>query len=287
MYSMTAYARKDSQTSRGTIHWEIKSTNHRYLELSFKLPDFVKDLEYVLRDKIRTTLSRGKLDCFLKIDLSEDNQTPFKMDFNLMDQLIEASATIEKRFPSAKMVSLFDVLRWPGLIKASDQDYSGMHPDLLKTFEEVLQDFIQTREREGAKLKSCIEERVKKMQVLLKKIEDRAPELKNQSRLKFYEKFNTLKIECDENRLEQELLYLIQKIDISEELDRLKTHLTEIERILREDKVMGRRLDFLMQELNREVNTIASKANDNMTIKDSVELKVLIEEMREQVQNIE
>lgn len=287
-YSMTAYANKDILLPGGFIaRWELRSTNHRYLEVSFKLPPLQSDLEYRLRDSLRKTLNRGKVDCFLKLDVLEGSKSELDIDFNLVEQLVLASQKISERFPVKADVSVFDILRMPSVIRLPETDLSILEGPLQESFLVVLQDLTETREREGLKLKGYIEERLVKMHQRLAIIKARLPEIEQTTRMKFYEKINELDIEADKNRFDQVVANLIQKMDISEELDRLTSHLTEVERVLNDNQVMGRRLDFLMQELNREANTVGSKAIDTETAQDAITFKVLIEEMREQIQNIE
>lgn len=285
---MTAYANLNTKTAEATLQWEIRSVNHRYLELSFKLPDTLREVEYALRDIARGCLNRGKVDCFLRLDWNTEKTTELKIDHKLVDALIDASEQIRQQVPSQSLgVSPFDFLRWPSVACTPDKDITQLLEPIKESFLLALQNLMEVRAREGKKLGSFIQERLNKMSDTVNKIKNRLPEIKNNYRLKFQEKLRDLLLEIDKNRFEQELVYLMQKMDISEELDRLATHVIEVTRVLKSDKTLGRRLDFLMQELNRETNTIASKAIDNATIQDAVELKVLIEEMREQIQNLE
>ncbi|HEV2523682.1 MAG TPA: YicC/YloC family endoribonuclease [Gammaproteobacteria bacterium] len=288
VYSMTAYASKNVSLPGGFIaRWEIRSTNHRYLEVSFKLPPLQGDLEYRLRENLRKIITRGKVDCFLKLDAVENNKRELNIDFNLVEQLVVASQKISARFPVNADVAVFDILRMPSVVCLPETDLSGLEISLQESFLTALQDLTETRAREGEKLGGYIEERLVKMRERLKSITNRLPEIEKATRIKFYEKVNDLQIETDKSRFDQVVANLIQKMDISEELDRLTAHLTEVERVLKDEKVMGRRLDFLMQELNRESNTVGSKAIDTLTVQDAITFKVLIEEMREQIQNIE
>lgn len=287
-YSMTAYANKTVQLLNGFIaRWEIRSTNHRYLEVSFKLPPLQGDLEYRLRDSLRKVVSRGKVDCFLRLEALENNKSELKIDYNLVEQLINASQKISARFPVKTDMPVLDILCMPSVMRLPETDLSVLEEPLQASFLTVLKDLTDTRKREGDKLKGYIEERLTKMHERLKSIKTRLPEIEQVNRTKFYEKINDLQVEVDKSRFDQVVANLVQKMDISEELDRLVAHLTEVERVLSEEKVMGRRLDFLMQELNRESNTIGSKAVDTLTAQDAITFKVLIEEMREQIQNIE
>ncbi len=285
---MTAYANKAVQLPNGFIaRWEVRSTNHRYLEVSFKLPPFQSDLEYRLRDSLRKTISRGKVDCFLRLEALENNKSELKIDYNLVEQLVNASQQISARFPVKADMPVLDILCMPSVMRLPETDLSALEEPLQASFLTVLKDLTDTRKREGDKLQGYIEERLTKMHERLKSIKTRLPEIEQVNRTKFYEKINDLQVEVDKSRFDQVVANLVQKMDVSEELDRLVAHLTEVERVLREEKVMGRRLDFLMQELNRESNTIGSKAADTLTAQDAIAFKVLIEEMREQIQNIE
>ena len=288
VYSMTAYASKNVSLPGGFIaRWEIRSTNHRYLEVSFKLPPLQGDLEYRLRENLRKIITRGKVDCFLKLDAIENNKRELNIDFNLVEQLVVASQKISARFPVNADIAVFDILRMPSVVCLPEADLSALEISLQASFLTAMQDLAETRAREGEKLGGYIEERLVKMHERLNSIKGRLPEIEKITRLKFYEKVNDLQIETDKSRFDQAVANLIQKTDISEELDRLTAHLTEVERVLKDEKVMGRRLDFLMQELNRESNTVGSKAIDTLTVQDAITFKVLIEEMREQIQNIE
>ncbi len=285
--SMTAFATQDLQLPTAIARWEIRSVNHRYLEVSFKLPPLLGDLEYQLREILRNRLSRGKVDCSLKLETIGESSSNLVVDFKLIDQLVAISKKMKDQAPEATFGSIFDILRWPSVVKMSEEDFSKLNEPLQKSFVLTLEELIEVRHREGIKLKDCIEKRLQKMHIHINDIKTRLPEIQNHYRQKFSEKIHEMQLELDESRLEQAMLHLLQKMDISEELDRLATHLSEVERILAKDKVMGRRLDFLMQELNREANTLAAKALDKMTAQDTIALKVLIEEMREQIQNLE
>ncbi len=284
--SMTAFASKDVLLPIGVAHWELRSVNHRYLELSFKLPETLRDFEFHLRELMRHHLSRGRIDCFLKLDTKEE-KVELNIDLQLVEQLVAASQKIAKKFSLTSTFSPIDILRWPSVVQTLERDPSELRKSLLESFQLVLEDLIEARKREGLKLKSCIQERLLKMQDKVNKIEIKLPEIQKAIQTRLYEKLTELKIQRDQSRFEEEVVYLMQKIDVSEELDRLKMHLVESQRILAEEKIMGRRLDFLMQELNREANTLVSKMPDGVTVQDSIELKVLIEEIREQVQNLE
>ncbi len=286
--SMTAYASKNVSLPGGIIaRWEIRSINHRHLEVSFKLPPLPGDLEYCLRENLRKIITRGKVDCFLKLDVAEQNKRELNIDFDLVEQLVTASQKISARFPVNAEIAVFDILRMPSVVSLPETDLSVLDISLQESFLAALQDLTEMRRREGEKLRGYIKERLVKMYEKLNSMKNRLPEIEKTTRLKFYEKVHDLQIDIDKSRFDQVVANLIQKMDISEEFDRLMAHLTEVERVLKDEKVMGRRLDFLMQELNREANTVGSKAIDTLTVQDAITFKVLIEEMREQIQNIE
>ncbi len=288
VYSMTAYANKNISLPGGFIaRWEIRSTNHRYLEVSFRLPSAQGDLEYRLRETLRQIITRGKIDCFLRLDAAENNKRDLRIDFNLVAQLVEASQKISARFPVNAEIAVFDILRMPSVVSLPEADLSALDIALQESFLIALQDLTETRAREGEKLKGYLEQRLVKMRERLQSITNRRSEIEKTMRSKFYEKVDDLTMETDKSRFDQAVANLIQKMDISEELDRLAAHLTEVDRVLKDEKIMGRRLDFLMQELNRESNTLGAKAIDTLTVQDAITFKVLIEEMREQIQNIE
>lgn len=289
IYSMTAFTSQDIPIEGANVRWELRSVNHRYLEMSFKLPDFLRNLEYALREVIRCEISRGKIECVLKLDWFEEKSVELAVDFQRVDALSKACERIKTHSPSivTQALSPFDFLRWPSIVREVEKDTTEVVHFIQQSFSVALHDLIEAKAREGSKLEAFIQERLKKMHDSVISISARLPDIQKNIRAKLQDKLQTLSVEMDTNRFEQEVLYLIQKMDVSEELSRLMIHLTEIERILKTDKVVGRRLDFLMQELNRETNTLASKVNDTQTIQDSVELKVLIEEMREQIQNLE
>jgi uncharacterized protein (TIGR00255 family) len=289
IYSMTAYASRELKVADATAQWEIRSVNHRYLELSFKLPESLRMLETTLRDIARHQLNRGKVECFLKFEWEDSLSSKLLINDSLVDALTAACERIMERLPAGKVQTLspLDILKWPAVVRTPEKDITQVAESIQASFTLVLQDLVAGRAREGVKLQGVIQERLIKMREYVNHISKRQPEIQKNYRLKFIEKLKGLAFEVDKNRFEQEMVYLIQKMDISEELDRLSIHLTEVERILKTEKLIGRRLDFLMQELNRETNTIASKAIDGASTQDSVELKVLIEEMREQIQNLE
>ena len=232
MYSMTAYASRDIPLHNGIARWEIRSINHRYLELSIKLPEWLRELEFVFRDIARTYVTRGKVECFLKFDLPENAHPEFRLNMNLIDELILASQKVGDRFPlqsesaavGCSPVSPFDILRWPAVIIVPEKDLSKLQESLKDSFKTVLEELMVARGREGANLKGFIEGRLEKLKKILQAITSRLPAIKKAHRQKLQEKLTELKLVVDENRFEQEMVYLLQKSDISEELDRLGSH---------------------------------------------------------------
>jgi uncharacterized protein (TIGR00255 family) len=284
--SMTAFARQQSEHDWGTLVWEIRSVNHRYLETGLRLPESLRSAETLCRDLLRKNLSRGKIDAQLKFtpNLAVGS---ISVDSHLLNQINAANTEISKLMPQLQQPSTLDVLRWPGVAQESKQDAKQIEAELVSLFNSCLLSLQEQREKEGAHLKSFIEQRLDSISSIIDEIKQAMPDiLKNQhGRLK--DALGDLTETLDPGRLEQEMVLLAQKADISEETDRLQAHIQEVRNILGQTGAVGRKLDFLMQELNREANTICSKAVVIETTLNAVELKVLIEQMREQIQNIE
>lgn len=285
--SMTAFARQQGQFSWGTAVWELRSVNHRYLEPSFKLPDTMKSLEPLLRDKLRKQLSRGKVESLLRLQLNNGSSGAISIDQNLLAQLIAAGEAVQSGLKQAAPINPLEVLQWPGILNEQGPDSETMQEQTLALFQETLELLIGTREREGAELKTIIEQRLDAISVITEAVGKQMPLILDAQKQKIQERLAELKTELDPERVEQEIVLVAQKADIDEELDRLVTHVNEVHRVLKKGGACGRRLDFLMQELNREANTLSSKAIVSDSTQAAVELKVLIEQMREQIQNIE
>ncbi|MEJ6611951.1 MAG: YicC/YloC family endoribonuclease [Porticoccus sp.] len=284
--SMTAFARKSIQCEWGTAVWELRSVNHRYLDAHFHTPDSVRELEMTLRALCKKHLERGKIDCILQINTT---QTPDKLAINqpIAEECISVCEALATQINSPAKISPFDILRWPGVIKKIEADNSGINKTLVALFEETLIELKEGRRREGSRLQLLIEQRLRAIAGEISSVRQKLPLLLETRRQKIIDKFHDMSLNLDKERLEQELVLLAQKADVEEELDRLDTHLIEIDHIFKRQEPIGRRLDFLMQELNREANTLGSKSIGSDTTQSSVELKVLIEQMREQIQNIE
>ncbi len=284
--SMTAFARGERHGEWGSLEMELRSVNHRYLEMSVRLPEELRFVEMAVRERIGARLGRGKVECRLSFHPSAVHGE-LVINEELARQLAHASRVIDGMLYNPSAVNSMDILRWPDVLLPPKLDTELWKAQVLGLLEGVLEEFTATRVREGEQLKPLIEQRCDAIESLVAELRTHLPELTTRWRERIQERLAELKEELDPARLEQEMLLFAQKVDITEELDRLVTHVKEVRRVLGRDDPVGRRLDFLMQELNREANTIASKAADAETTQAAVELKVLIEQMREQVQNIE
>ena len=286
--SMTAFSRQDEKAENVTLSWEIRSVNHRHLDIVLHLPEALNAHENVLKEIIRKKLGRGRIDLKLTAQ-SSDSQSAEKIQINeaKVKSLLSACSQLKLITHKSANLSAMEILQWPGVMEDaqhSQDDYTDAAKSLLK---KALNELISMRETEGARLLKMIESRCKVITKIVHDVKIRREEVIKALREKVLNKLAELDVSADKNRLEQELVYQAQRLDVDEELDRLGAHIEEISAILKRDEPIGRRLDFLMQELNREANTLASKSNDAETTKSAVELKVLIEQMREQCLNIE
>lgn len=285
--SMTAFARQELVKDWGTLTLELRSVNHRYLDVSMRMPEDFRNLEPKIREKISAKLARGKVDVGLKFSRTEAAAGDMLIDMDLIQQISNASREIDHILYNPAQVSSLELLRWPGVIKTPEVDSAELSGALFELLDVTLNDMLEGREREGEKLADLIQQRCQSISEVIVNVKKRLPEIMKIWREKLLTRIQDASVEVDESRLQQELVILAQKTDVDEELDRLTTHVTEVERVLKDKKPIGRRLDFLMQELNREANTLGSKSIDTETTKASVDLKVFIEQMREQIQNIE
>lgn len=285
--SMTAFSRCDQGTDWGTLSWEVRTVNHRYLEPSFRMPEELRTIESKLRERLTKRLGRGKIECNCRFQAQEETRTGLTINTEFAKQLVETSREVDHLLYNSAAVNSLDILRWPGVIETSSADWEVLRKDTLTLFDDALDDLISTREREGDRLKTMIVERLDAMEIIVAEVRKVIPDIITAQRTKIIERLNGLDVELDDGRLEQEASILVHKMDVDEEMDRLATHLDEVRRNLEGNKPVGRRLDFLMQELNREANTLGSKSINIDTTRASVDLKVLIEQMREQIQNIE
>ncbi|WP_413494673.1 YicC/YloC family endoribonuclease [Morganella psychrotolerans] len=284
--SMTAFARQDVKRPWGNAAWELRSVNQRYLETYIRLPEQLRSLEPVIRERLRQRLTRGKVECNLRFELSSAAQGVLSMNEELAKQLV-ASANWVKNYSHEGEINPLEILRWPGVMSAQEQDLDAISEELLAALDETITSFIDAREREGAALKILIEQRLDGVTEEARKVRALMPDILQWQRERIQGKLDDAQIQVDPNRLEQELILLAQRIDVAEELDRLDAHVKETHNILKKKEAVGRRLDFMMQEFNRESNTLASKSINADITSSAIELKVLIEQMREQIQNIE
>lgn len=287
IYSMTGYAIAAKESSQGTLSLELRSVNHRYLDIQFRLPDKFRVLEPSMRELMATQLNRGRVDCYMSFNQQSGNEDMQQLNTELLQRLLELNRTVRTSLSDARSLNVADILHWPGILKTDilpTDDLCNICKELLQT---TLQEFTAMRAREGEKLKILLLERLVKMRQLTAMALPLIPALVSAFQEKITARLNDAMINCESDRIHQELVLFASKIDIDEELSRLETHLDEVERVLVKGGVVGKRLDFLMQELNREANTLGSKSVDTEISKISMELKILIEQMREQVQNIE
>ncbi len=286
VHSMTAFARVERAGTQGTLIWELRSVNHRYLEPHLRLPEAFRDLEGAVRESLRQGISRGKVECTLRFT-EENASKSLQVDQERARQLVEAAETVASLIKNPAPLNPLAVLSWPGVLVADATDPQALNQEALSLFEDALAELKNGRNREGAELARLINERLDNMSQEVATLRTLVPQMLAAQRQKILDRFTDMKAELDPQRLEQEMVLLAQKSDVAEELDRLSTHVTEVRRVLKSGGAAGRRLDFLMQELNREANTLGSKAFDPRSTQAAVNLKVLIEQMREQVQNIE
>lgn len=285
--SMTAFSRQQGTTENGLLVWELRSVNHRFSEVSLRLPEDLRFLEGKIREQIGKRVKRGKIDANLRFQSAVVDEQPLEIDTELTKKLANATREVDQLLYNAAPINALDVLKWPGVLKAREPDTDQLGADTLALLDTALTELLETRAREGEKLKVVIVSRCDAIEVQVARVAERLPEILQAMRQRLEDRLQEIKGELDPARVEQEIVLLANKADVDEELDRLKTHISEVRRVLEQDEPVGRRLDFLMQELNREANTLGSKSVHTDTTGASVELKVLIEQMREQIQNIE
>ena len=286
IYSMTAFARKQIKGDWGTAVWEIRSVNQRYLETYFRLPEQFRGLEAKLKEAFKKRLQRGKIECSLRFEGADGSQKGLEMNQALASQIIKNAQWVAEQAGTATINPL-DVLKWPGVMQAPEQDVDAITIELMAGFEVTLNEFIDARSTEGANLAVMIEQRLTAITAQVELVRGFMPEVQAWQKARILKKFEDAKVDLDSTRVEQELVLLAQKSDVAEELDRLESHVSEAQNVLNKGGAVGRRLDFMMQEFNREANTLGSKVINTDITAVAVECKVLIEQMREQVQNIE
>jgi len=283
---MTAFSRIDVNSEFGSLIFELKSVNHRFIEINFKIPELFKKLELQMRDLLKEALVRGKVECSIIINentvLSET-----KIDQAQLEKYLDLMQKVKSKVGEPDKISVTDVLNLPGVLNQKPIESSGLEKSCLEGFKETIKKLKEFREIEGKKLKKDITEKIKFIEVHLKSLEKELPGLLDLNRKRLEKRISDLAVQIDRDRLDQEMVLLANRSDIDEEIVRLRSHSSEVIRLLDTDNAIGRKLDFLMQEMNREANTIGSKSLSEFTSKVAIELKVLIEQIREQVQNIE
>ena len=284
--SMTAYARIEHKADWGTASWEIRSVNQRYLETYLRLPEHFRSLEPVLRDRLRKRLNRGKVEVNLRYDLNEGDSSELQLNQELAKQIINAANWVKDEAKQGEL-NVVDVLRWPGVMSSSEQDMDALGKDLLNAFNLAINQFIEARGREGEAINTMLQTRLDQIVDQVAVVREHMPAVMQWQRDKLTNRLAEITGELDPARMEQEMVLMAQKMDVAEEMDRLDAHVAETRLILKKGGAQGRRLDFMMQEFNRESNTLASKSISAEVTAAAVELKVLIEQMREQIQNVE
>ncbi len=285
--SMTGFASVRRRFGDTEIAWEVKTVNHRYLEISPRLPRDWNNVEPALRERIAAKLNRGKVDCSLKLEHASAGAASLRVDKAVLAQLGEAMNEVQREVHGLAQANVMDVLNWAGVLTSETEDVDALKQAALDALSEVLEELVAYRLREGASLKAVILSRCDGLEKAALKVAEKLPQVREHWRNRLLARIEELDVEVDPARVEQELLFAAQKMDVAEELDRLTMHIQEVRSTLASDKSIGRRLDFLMQELNRETNTLSAKSVDSTVTQLTVDMKVFIEQMREQVQNVE
>lgn len=287
IFSMTGYAAVTDELPFGGLSLDLRSVNHRYLDIQFRLPDELRSLESVLRERIAARVSRGKVECRLGFTRRPDLSAPMQLDEELLSQLTKLDEKVQAVLPTAESLRVSDVLRWPGMLAGDTLPIELLTEKCLQMVGQAIDELSAARAREGEKLKAVLLERAASVEEIVKEVAPRIPLLVTAYEEKLAGKLRDAMLDPENDRLKQEIVMFASKIDVDEELQRLTTHVSEIRRILKKGGAVGKRLDFLMQELNREANTLGSKSADVEVTQSAMSLKVLIEQMREQIQNIE
>ena len=285
--SMTGYATAARELAWGSVSVELRSVNHRYLDVSFRMPDELRPAETALREAIAATVTRGKVECRIAYALRSGAQNSAELDDTLLAQLLDLNAKVRSALPDARTLGVADILRWPGMLGAEELPVDELRVTANELMPEVLREFTAARGREGEKLAAVILERAADMRTRIAVVQPRMPGIIAAFQDKLNARLQEALVSADDERVRQEIALFVNKIDVDEELSRLATHLDELQRILQKGGAAGKRLDFLMQELNREANTLGSKSVDIEVTRVAMDLKLLIEQMREQIQNIE
>jgi len=284
---MTGYASAAAQVDPYQLVWEIRSVNHRFLDISFRLPEELRGLEQQCKDAVGAVIRRGKVDATLKLAPAPERRPAVEINGPALDALLSLQERVLASSPGARPLTAGEILRWPGLVSEVIPAAENIERAALDTLREALGALKEARQREGARLAEALLQRCKGIREIVAEIKPRLSEVEQRYREKLLDRIGKLDLELAPDRLEQEIALIAQRLDVAEELDRLESHVVEIEATLPKDEAIGRRLDFIIQELNREANTFASKVQNDELTRRGVELKVLIEQMREQVQNLE
>ncbi|MDR2874469.1 MAG: YicC family protein [Methylobacillus sp.] len=285
--SMTGFAALERETVGGTLLLDLRAVNSRYLEMHMRLDESLRSLEPALREAVAAKLGRGKVECRAMLMTRSDAAAGGEVHAGVLEKLAQWSATVRERFPESRPLSVADILRWPGVLTTDQVSGEALSAQVLEALRQCLQELVASRAREGDKLKTLILERVARMETEVAKVRPLLPELMRAYQEKLAQRLHEAMQTVDDERVRQEVALFAQKIDVDEELGRLTTHMQEVKRVLEAGGAVGKRLDFLMQELNREANTLGSKSVSAETSQVAMELKVLIEQMREQIQNLE
>lgn len=287
IYSMTGFAAATAELDAGSLALELRAVNHRYLDLQLRMPDELRTLEPALREAITAQLTRGKVECRIVFAARQSEQNPERLNQALLRQLVQWNDEVQTALPEARSLSVADVLRWNGMLESATLAAEALSATVLELLQQTLREFAAARGREGDKLKAFLLQRVAQIETLCAAVAPRIPAAIAAYEEKLAARLREALQNADNERLHQEISLFASKIDVDEELSRLQTHLAEMKRILEQGGAVGKRLDFLMQELNREANTLGSKSVDAEVSRASMDMKLLIEQMREQIQNIE
>ena len=287
LHSMTGFARESVETSIGTLIWEIRAVNHRYLDVQFKLPEDLRPKEQLFRQQASATLGRGKVECALYFRRALSQENELRLDTGLVELIGHRISELTAKLPNVAAANPIEILRWPGVVIQAELDTEPLFEHAATLLDTTLAAIKTMRASEGERIAEMLDSRCADIAAIASSVRRRMPEVLAATRARQKERIENMNIEADPARLELELALVAQKLDVDEELDRLESHLVEIRDTIETGKPVGRRLDFLMQELNREANTLGSKSADTETSKAAVDLKVLIEQMREQIQNVE
>jgi uncharacterized protein (TIGR00255 family) len=284
---MTGFAASDALATPFQISWELRSVNHRFLDIGFRLPEEFRSLESAFRERVAAVLKRGKVDCTLKLTVQSGHSGAAEIDTDALRALARLQAAVRDELPDAQPLSTAELLRWPGVVKEPRQSLEALSASVDACLDAAIAALQASRMREGARIGELLEQRNARIIELVAEVRPMLDDAQIRHRDKLRERVEKLDVQIQADRVEQEIVLIAQRLDVTEEIDRLESHITEVRAVLAKDEPAGRRLDFLIQELNREANTFASKSQDEELTRRAVELKVLIEQMREQVQNLE